>query len=78
MHVNQSNLTPLINALINDPGMVVRDGISTLADLTTAVKRLAQARVEVKGVLFNGQQMRISSSYGYKYGNYKQGAKQDN
>ncbi len=48
--------------------MVVRDGISTLADLTTAVKRLAQARVAVKGVLFNGQQMRISSSYGYGYG----------
>lgn len=56
--------------------MVVRDGISTLADLTTAVKRLAQARVEVKGVLFNGQMMRISSSYGYgyKYGNYKRPA----
>jgi tyrosine-protein kinase Etk/Wzc len=59
--------------------MVVRDAISTLTDLTAAVKRLAQARVEVKGVLFNGQLMRISSKYGYgygygyKYGNYKQG-----
>ena len=54
--------------------MVVRDGTSTLADLTTAIKRLAQSRVEVKGVLFNGQMMRISSryGYGYKYGNYKQ------
>jgi hypothetical protein len=51
----------------------VRDGTSTLVDLTTAVKRLGQARVEVKGVLFNGQLMRISShyGYGYKYGNYK-------
>jgi tyrosine-protein kinase Etk/Wzc len=54
--------------------MVLRDGISTLSDLTAAVKRLGQARVEVKGVLFNGQLMRISSSYGYgyKYGSYKQ------
>lgn len=62
--------------------MVVRDGISTLADLTTAVKRLAQARVEVKGVLFNGQLQRVSGrygyGYGYKYGSYKQGAQQDN
>lgn len=48
--------------------MVVRDGVSTLSDLTTAVKRLGQARVEVKGVLFNGQQMRISKRYGYGYG----------
>lgn len=62
--------------------MVVRDGVSTLADLTTAVKRLGQARVEVKGVLFNGQLQRVSSrygyGYGYKYGSYKQGAQQDN
>ncbi|OGS94866.1 MAG: tyrosine protein kinase [Gallionellales bacterium RIFCSPLOWO2_02_FULL_57_47] len=64
--------------------MVVRDGVSTLADLTTAVKRLGQARVEVKGVLFNGQLQRVSSrygygyGYGYKYGSYKQGAKPDN
>ena len=61
--------------------MVVRDGVSTLSDLTTAVKRLGQARVEVKGVLFNGQQMRISKrygygyGYGYKYGSDKPGAK---
>ncbi|MBI5430566.1 MAG: polysaccharide biosynthesis tyrosine autokinase [Nitrosomonadales bacterium] len=52
--------------------MVVRDGTSTLADLTTAVKRLGQARVEVKGVLFNGQLMRISSRYEYGYG-YQRG-----
>jgi tyrosine-protein kinase Etk/Wzc len=48
--------------------MVVRDGDSTLTDLTTAVKRLGQARIEVKGVLFNGQLMRISNRYGYGYG----------
>lgn len=53
--------------------MVVRDGVSTLADLTAAVKRLGQARVEVKGVLFNGQLARISSRYGYGYG-YKYGS----
>jgi len=63
--------------------MVVRDGASTLGDLTAAVKRLNQARVEVKGVLFNGQLMRISGrygygygyGYGYKYGSYKQDGK---
>ena len=58
--------------------MVVRDGASTLADLTTAVKRLGHARVEVKGVLFNGQLMRITNRYGYgygcKYGSDKPGA----
>lgn len=65
--------------------MVVRDGTSTLADLTIAIKRLSQARVEIKGVLFNGQLMRITNlygygygyGYGYKYGNYKKSAKQE-
>ncbi len=46
--------------------MVVRDGASTLADLTTAIKRLGQVWVEVKGVLFNDELLRISSHYGYK------------
>lgn len=53
--------------------LVVRDGTSTLAELTSAVKRLGQTRVEVKGVLFNGQLMRITSRYGYGYG-YKYGS----
>ncbi len=48
--------------------MAVRDSVSTVADLKEAVKRLGQARVEVKGVLFNGQLVRISSPYGYGYG----------
>lgn len=48
--------------------MVVRDGVSTVSDLTTAVKRLAQARVEVRGVLFNGQLPRVTARYGYGYG----------
>jgi tyrosine-protein kinase Etk/Wzc len=48
--------------------MAVRDGVSTVGDLREAVKRLGQARVEVKGVLFNGQLVRISSRYGYGYG----------
>ena len=48
--------------------MAVRDGSSTLGDLRESVKRLGQARVEVKGVLFNGQLARISSGYGYGYG----------
>ena len=58
---------------------VVRDSLSTIADLHVTLKRLEQARIEVKGVLFNGQLQRISNSYGYgygyKYGGYKQGAK---
>ena len=60
--------------------LVVRDSMSTLADLHVALKRLDQARVAVKGVLFNGQLQRVSSrygygyGYGYKYGNYKRTA----
>jgi tyrosine-protein kinase Etk/Wzc len=55
--------------------MAVRDGTSTLTDLKESVKRLGQARVAVKGVLFNGQLARISSRYGYGYGyGYKYGA----
>lgn len=58
--------------------LVVRDSMSTLADLHVALKRLEQARIEVKGVLFNGQLQRVSSrygyGYGYKYGNYKRAA----
>lgn len=56
--------------------LVVRDSMSTLADLHAALKRLDQARVEVKGVLFNGQLQRVSGryGYGYKYGNYKRAA----
>jgi tyrosine-protein kinase Etk/Wzc len=55
--------------------MAVRDSATSLADLRESVKRLGQARVEVKGVLFNGQLQRISSRYGYGYGyGYKYGA----
>jgi len=58
--------------------LVVRDSMSTLADLHVSLKRLEQARVEVKGVLFNGQLQRVSSrygyGYGYKYGSYKRAA----
>ena len=56
--------------------MVVRDGASTIVDLISSIKRLNQARVEVKGVLFNGQLLRISNryKYGYQYGyGYKYG-----
>lgn len=62
--------------------LVVRDNISTLADIHAAQQRLAQAQVTVKGVLFNGQLKRISSQYGYgygygyKYSNYKQSNKE--
>lgn len=56
--------------------LVVRDNLSTLADIQASQQRLAQARISVKGVLFNGQLKRMLSSYGYgygyKYGNYKQ------
>lgn len=58
--------------------LVVRDSISTVPDIIASQKRLAQAHVQVKGVLFNGQLKRVSSAYGYgygygyKYSNYKQ------
>ena len=42
-------------------------GATSLADLRESIKRLGQARVEVKGVLYNGQLQLISSRYGYKY-----------
>ena len=53
--------------------MAVRDSVTSLGDLRESAKRLGQARVEVKGVLYNGQLARISSrysayGYGYKYG----------
>ncbi|HLY97388.1 MAG: polysaccharide biosynthesis tyrosine autokinase [Sideroxydans sp.] len=64
----------VIGTHIGTTFLVVRDSISTMADLHLTLKRLDQARVEVKGVLFNGQLQRVTSSYGYgyKYGNYKQ------
>ena len=58
--------------------LVVRDSLSTLSDIQASQKRMDQARVTIKGVLFNGQLQRISShygygyGYGYKYSNYKQ------
>lgn len=55
--------------------MTVRDSTTSLGDLRESVRRLGHARVEVKGVLFNGQLVRISSRYGYGYGyGYKYGA----
>jgi tyrosine-protein kinase Etk/Wzc len=71
----------VIGAHIGTTFLVVRDSLSTIADLQVTLKRLDQARIEVKGVLFNGQLQRITSNYGYgygyKYGGYKQSAKQD-
>jgi tyrosine-protein kinase Etk/Wzc len=67
----------VIGPSIGTTFLVVRDSVSTLADIHAAQKRLDQARVTVKGVLFNGQLQRISShygygyGYGYKYSNYK-------
>ncbi len=67
----------VIGVHIGTTFLVVRDSISTMVDIHASQKRLAQARVNVKGVLFNGQLQRISSNYGYgygygyKYGNYK-------
>jgi tyrosine-protein kinase Etk/Wzc len=71
----------VIGAHIGTTFLVVRDSMSTIADLQVTLKRLDQARIEIKGVLFNGQLQRITSNYGYgygyKYGGYKQGGKQD-
>lgn len=62
---------------MNTHALVVRDSMSTIADLQVTLKRLDQAHIEVKGVLFNGQLQRITNNYGYgygyKYGGYKQG-----
>ena len=62
----------VIGAHIDTTFVVVRDGVSTLADLHLALKRMEQARIGVKGALFNGQLKRVSKAYGYGYGyNYK-------
>lgn len=67
----------VIGPSIGTTFLVVRDSVSTLADIHASQKRLDQARVTAKGVLFNGQLQRISShygygyGYGYKYSNYK-------
>jgi len=70
----------VIGANIGTTFLVMRDNLSTIADLRLSVKRLDQARVEIKGVLFNGQFQRLMSSYGYgyKYGGYKQDVEQGN
>lgn len=57
----------MIGLHIGTTFMAVRDSTSTLVDLRESVKRLGQARVEVKGVQYNGQLQRISSRYGYGY-----------
>ena len=68
----------VIGAHMGTTFLVVRDGLSTIADLNVSIKHLEHAHVKVKGVLFNGQLQRLSSShgygYGYKYGSYKQDA----
>jgi len=70
----------VIGANIGTTFLVMRDRLSTIADLNLSVKRLDQAHVEIKGVLFNGQLQRITDSYGYgyKYGGYKLDADQGN
>ena len=70
----------VIGANVGTTFLVVRDSLSTIADLHLSVKRLEQAHVEVKGVLFNGQLQRFINSYGYgyKYGGYKQDVGQGN
>jgi tyrosine-protein kinase Etk/Wzc len=58
----------VIGPSIGTTFLVVRDSVSTIQDIHASQKRLAQAQVIVKGVLFNGQLQRISSHYGYGYG----------
>jgi tyrosine-protein kinase Etk/Wzc len=59
--------------LVANTFLVVRDGVTSAEQVISSQKRLLQAHAEIKGVLFNGQLPRVSSSYAYKkYGNYKQ------
>jgi tyrosine-protein kinase Etk/Wzc len=66
--------------------LVARDNVTSMSELHASKQRLAQAKVSVKGVLFNGQLKRLTGSYGYGYGygygykykNYKQSNPSDN
>lgn len=58
----------VIGANVGTTFLVARDNMSTIPEIQAVQKRLDQARVTIKGVLFNGQLQRISNSYGYGYG----------
>lgn len=74
----------VIGPLVATTFLVARDNVTSMSELHASKQRLAQAKVSVKGVLFNGQLKRLTGSYGYGYGygykykNYKQSNPSDN
>lgn len=74
----------VIGPLVATTFLVARDNITSMNELQASKQRLAQAKVSVTGVLFNGQLKRLTGSYGYGYGygykykNYKQNNLNDN
>jgi len=53
--------------------LMTRSGVTQAGEIIESFKRLAQAGLSAKGVLFNDLNMRPGRyGYGYKYGNYRQ------
>ena len=57
----------LIGHIVGTTLLVVRDGVTTTAEIDEAVKRLSQAGANLSGVVFNGRR-RAPAGYGYGYG----------
>jgi tyrosine-protein kinase Etk/Wzc len=62
--------TSIIGAYVGAVFMVARAEVSTLGEVKESVKRLKQAGVPIKGVIFNDLKLR-PGRYGYKYGRYR-------
>lgn len=65
--------TMIIGAQAGAIYIMTRAGVTTPAEINESMKRLAQAGLEAKGVLFNDLKTRPGRyGYGYTYGNYNQ------
>ncbi len=63
--------TLIIGAHVGSIYVMTRSGVTTPGEISEAMKRLAQAGLTPKGVVFNDAQTRPGRyGYGYRYGNY--------
>ena len=62
----------IIGAHVGAIYILTRSGITTPGEIAESIKRLSQAGLSAKGVLFNDLAMRPGRyGYGYKYGKYQ-------
>jgi len=59
----------LISHVVGTTLMVVRDGVTTMAEIDESIKRLNQAGANLRGVVFNARR-KSPAAYGYGYGAY--------